>query len=455
MIKVGEMIEVNIDRMAFGGEGVARYHGLVIFVPDTVTGDFILCQLVTVKKDYARAQLVKVTTPSQHRIKPPCNVSSLCGGCQWQFIDYEYQLQTKQSVIIDSFQRIAKINPVINPVIPNPNREQSRVKVQYSVQIDKIENNILIGYFQKGTHNVINLEYCSVQPNIINKITEFIRKQIIQLNILSINITDQCLIRHVVYRYSVTQNNIIVVLVIHSNKISDALRQLCINISSEFPHVDGVLVNHNLSKSSSILGNMTTKIVEKSFIIENIGGYEFQISAESFFQVNPIVAQLMLSEVYQHIEENIFNGSVLDVYSGVGLFALYVSQITSRVVCVEESKSAVNDLRNNIQNNSLENKIQWIQGNADHILPLLLRDKESFDLVILDPPRQGCSIDVIKSTVRLAKSFILYISCNPTTLARDVKIILEHGFSIQSIQPYDMFSYTYHIETIVLIKKIS
>jgi len=462
-MKKGEIVKLNIEKLIYGGEGIGKTpEGMTVFVPDTVSGDLINAEILTVKKNFAKAIIKEVIIPSEQRVKPFCPLAKVCGGCQWQHVAYEEQLRAKKQIIEECIHSIAGMDIPVKEVIRNDEITEYRCKVQYPVGQKKVSKNFTAGYYKKGTHEIVNIKYCPIQPRIIDEITEFLRTKAFELNLTAYEEkTGRGLIRHFVFRYSQTNKNLILTIVVNaSNQENDSLKDLCILVKKEFSDIEGVLVNFNTSRTNIIMGRKTELIEGNNHIEEVLDGKIFRISADSFFQVNPHAAQKMFSEVrnivsnvipHQVQHENKEKPSILDVYAGSGSFSIYLSDLASGIKAVEESESAVQDGLENLKLNNINN-ISFIQGNAYKILQDMANNREKFDVVVLDPPRKGCSESVINAVKQIAENYVIYISCNPSTLARDIKLLGE-GFAAEFIQPVDMFCHTYHVESIAVLKK--
>lgn len=448
----GEIIELKIEKLTYGGEGIGRADGIAVFVPDTAAGDVIKAEVVSVKKNMAKATVKEIVTPSESRVKPFCPLANACGGCQWQHISYDEQLRAKKQIIEECMHKIAGIDVPVKDVIRSDEVTEYRCKVQYPVQQTKVSKRFLAGYYRKNTHDIVNIKFCPIQPRIIDDIAEFLRKKAQELNLTAYNEkTGKGLIRHFVFRYSQTNKDLLLTVVINDRQNNDIVEELCFWAKKQFPEIKGVLVNFNTSKSNLIMGSKTELVEGQDFTEEVLGEKKFRISAESFFQVNPLTAEKMFSEVRKIVKEKTKTPSILDVYAGSGSFSMFVSDLASEITAVEESESSVKDGLENLQRNKINN-ISFIKGDAESVLKKLENENKKFDVVILDPPRKGCSEQVIESVKNLAGNLLIYISCNPSTLARDVKL-LSDKFTPEFIQPVDMFCHTYHVESILVMTK--
>ncbi len=454
MIQVNDIIQVNIETLVAGGDGLSRLDGMAIFVPDTVPGDQIRAKVVSIKKNYAHAHLKEVLQSSKHRVKPPCQYAGDCGGCQWQHIDYEEQLRAKKAIIEDCFTRIAGVDVPVKDVISNDQLTGYRCKVQYPVQQVAKTDPFIVGYYQKGTHHVVDIETCPVQPSTIDVITRFIRISVAQMGLKAyVPKNRKGLLRHIVYKYSETHQNLLVIFVINARQAPEKLIDLSKTLRDKFPQVAGVLVNYNIQNNTIILGSKTQLIDGVSYIEEKLNDLRFKISADSFFQTHPKMAFRIFQEVYNMLKLCVEQASLLDIYAGVGTFSLFLEPLASSVLAIEESPSAVRDFRDNIQSAGLDDKIRCIQGKAEIILKELYDNEERFDVILLDPPRKGCERAVIDYIASMTDRYIVYVSCNPATLARDVKALIAKGFRLEYTQPFDMFSFTHHIESVSILKK--
>ncbi len=459
MFKKGDIVEVKIDSLTYGGDGLGKVDNYAIFVSDTAPGDVVKAQIVSSKKSYAKAVLLEIIEPSKCRTKPECPLAKVCGGCQWQYIDYKEQLNIKKQIVKETLDKISGMDTPVNDVIASDFQKEYRCKIQYPIQQTKVSKRFLAGYYKKASHELVNIKYCPAQPAIIDEITQYFRDKAQELDLLAYKETNnKGLIRHLIYRYSSTQKNITLTIVINSNKASNNLKELCENIYNKFDSIKGVSVNFNTAKSNVIQGRDYQLICGDDFILEELENENkkitFKISSASFFQVNINTAVKMFNYVRELVKNNTKNPSILDVYAGVGSFTFWLEDLASDITAIEDNPNAVKDARENIKlNNVNPEKINYLQGNADSQLEQLAKDNKKYDVIILDPPRKGCSEIALNALKQLTDKYIIYVSCNPATLARDLKYLNEFGFTPEFAQPVDMFCHTYHIESIVLLKK--
>lgn len=421
-------VELKIDKLVYGGEGLAKFNDVAVFISDTAPGDIVESEIISVKKNYAKALLKEIIKPSEHRVKPFCPYAKVCGGCQWQHINYEEQLRIKKSIV----QECLGNDIPVKDIIKSDETQNFRCKIQLPVLKGKA------GYYKKGTHEIVNIKYCPVQPAIIDDVTEFLRQKVQELNLRTI--------RHFVFRYSKTNHDFILTLVINDNKISENLIKLAKSAAEKFKQLAGVAVNFNTSNTNVILGTKSMLIEGRDYIEETLDNKVFKISHDAFFQVNPLTAAKMFSEVRDIVKQRVNSPDILDIYAGSGSFSIYLSDIAREITAIEESTSSVEDGKVNIARNKINN-ISYINANADKSIP-----DRKVDVTVLDPPRKGCSGEVLEAVKQNTDKLIVYISCNPSTLARDYKI-LSDKFKAEFVQPVDMFPHTYHVESILVMTK--
>jgi len=448
-MNINDELTVSIEKLSNLGTGIARVDGFVVFVENACPQDELLVKITKVSKNYANAKIMEIVNPSPHRVEPFCALQKVCGACQLQFINYDYQLELKRQIVEDAMRSIANLDIEIRKPIPSPETKIYRHKIQYPVSQTKVSRRILAGYYKPQSHEIVNIKHCPIQPEICDEIIEFIRIKSFDFGISGYNekkhVGD---LRHVVIRSSAATGKQLVTLVVNSKKVFPRLKDFCNEIFAEFKAVTGVCVNFNTKKTNVILGDETECVCGKDFVKERLLDKTFRIGANTFFQVNPKSAENIFSYVKNYIKDNFENPVVLDAYSGVSTFGISVSDVAERVVCVEENKESVEKAREVVELNEIHNVELH---NMDAAL-FFKKTKRKFDVIILDPPRKGCSQLSLDEALRLSKGTIIYVSCNPATLARDLKYLTEKGCRVESIQPFDMFCHTYHIENVAIIR---
>ncbi len=447
---IPEILTVEIEKLSNLGFGIARLNGYVIFVEGACPGDIVRIRVGKKNKNFANAKVIEVVEPSKDRVEPICPMQKVCGACQLQFIDYNAQLKFKKQIVEDSMGILGDVK-VLN-TIPSPRVTEYRHKIQYPVAETRDSKRILAGYYKPASHELVNIKYCPIQPSYCDSIIEFIRIATQDCGISGYNekrhVGD---LRHVVIRTSAYSGKSLIILVVNSTKVFDKLKNLAQKIYTEFNDITGVGVNFNPKKTNLILGNETQILFGESFIEEKLCDKIFKIGAETFFQVNPYTANNIFEFVKTYISENFVSPLVLDAYAGISTFGICLSDVAKKIVTVEEVKASTDLASRIIKENGIKN-VEIHNMDAGKFFEKELNTKgRSFDVTVLDPPRKGCTQESLDYALKLTKGKIIYVSCNPATLARDLKYLVEKGCKVEFVQPFDMFPHTYHIENVAVI----
>ena len=438
----GQLVEVRITDLNDTGEGVGRLGGRVVFVPDTVTGDRILVRLVHVKANYANGKLHKILEPSPHRIRPNCIVADKCGGCQWQHIDYEYQQSAKHNLVVQALERIGGFTrPPVAPILTSDSFLAYRNKVTYPLK-RSATGQVQAGYYQKGSHQLINLNQCPVQDSRLNPLLAEVKQDIERMGW---SVYDerrhQGRIRHLSLRIGRRTGEMLLTLIATDWKLGD------IDVQAQqwltrYPKLVGIAVNRNPNRTNAIFGEETRCIAGQPYLKEEFAGLEFQLSPETFFQVNTETAEALLNAIAQQLA---LKGDevLVDAYCGIGTFTLPLAQRVRQAIGLEVQPASVEQAQSNAQLNGISN-VTFKTGAVETLLPQL---GITPDIVLLDPPRKGCDRQVIETLLQILPRRIVYISCKPATLARDLKLMSQTGsYQLDYIQPADFFPQTPHVE---------
>lgn len=450
---IPEVLEVKIEKLSNLGFGIAKVDGYVIFVEGACPDDVVKIRVGKKNKTYANAKVLEVVKPSAYRVTPFCPMQKVCGACQLQFIDYKYQLKLKKEIVIDAMHSICGSEIEIKDVIPSPKDREYRHKIQYPVSETQNSKRILAGYYKSASHELVNIKYCPIQPAYCDNIIEFIRTAAQEEGLSGYNEKKHSGdLRHIVIRTSNFNQKSLVVLVVNSTKVFDKLKKLAHRIYTELENIAGVMVNFNSKKTNLILGENTELIEGEEFIEEKLCDKIFKVGAKTFFQVNPSSANNIFEFVKEYISKNFDQPLVLDAYAGITAFGICLSDVSKKVVSVEEMKESVILADKILKENSIKN-VELHNMDASKFFEKELKTKgRKFDVTVLDPPRKGCSQESLDYALKLTKGQIIYVSCNPATLARDLKYLIEKGCKVQFIQPFDMFPHTYHIENVAIIE---
>ena len=447
---INEEAIVEVEKISNQGYGIARINGFVIFIENSCPQDKLKIKITKINKNFAFGKIQEILKPSPYRTTPFCSMQKICGACQLQHISYAEQLKIKKQITEDAIKTIAKLDIKIFDTKPSPQIKNYRHKIQYPITQTKNSKRLLAGYYKPKTHNIVNIKYCPIQPEICDKIIDFIRQNASHFEITGYNeINHAGILKHVVIRNSNLTNNNLVALVINESNISDNLRNFAYAIYNEFKQVTGVCVNFNPQKTNVILGPETKCLIGEDFITEQILDKKFRIQTNTFFQVNPQSAENIFKYVRDYLKNNFKKPFVLDAYAGITSFGICISDICEKVVSVEENKHSC-ELAKIVAN---ENNITNIEINNMDAGKFFSKETRKYDAVIIDPPRKGCSEESLDQAFRVTKNKIIYVSCNPATLARDLKHLTDKGCTVESIQPFDMFCHTYHVENVAIISK--
>ena len=450
---IPQELTVEIEKLSNLGFGIARVEGYVIFVEGACPGDRVRVRVGKKNKNFAQAKIIEIISPSPYRVEPFCPMQKVCGACQLQFIDYNYQLKLKKEIVEDTMLSISGAAVEIRDVIPSPQIRNYRHKIQYPVSETKNSKRILAGYYKPNSHEIVNIKYCPIQPEYCDSIIEFIRNASKDCGISGYDEKKHAGdLRHIVIRSSHYTNKNLVVLVVNSSKMFEKLKVLAHRIYTELENIQGVGVNYNPLKTNLILGEKTDILEGEGFIEEKLCDKVFKVGAKTFFQVNPSSADNIFGFVKKYISDNFTSPLVLDAYAGITAFGICVSDIAKRIVSVEEVKESVALADKIIKENGIKN-VELHNMDAGMFFEKELKTKSrKFDVTILDPPRKGCTKESLNYALKLTKGKIIYVSCNPATLARDLKYLTENGCKVEFIQPFDMFPHTYHIENVAVIE---
>ena len=448
-LQPGDLIDLEITDLNTSGEGVGRYQGKAIFVPDTVTGDRVTVRLTNLKSKYARGKLQQLLTSSKHRIRPQCIVADKCGGCQWQHIDGKYQREAKRKQIIQALQRIGGFKDVnVRPILHTPDTLNYRNKSTYPLG-RSATGQVQAGYYRHGSHKIVNLNQCPVQDARLHPLLKEVKQDIQQRGWSIYNETShQGKLRHLSLRIGNRTGEILLTLVTTSWQLSGIEAQAQIWLE-KYPQLVGVCLNLNCDRTNVIFGQQTRTIAGKPYLREIFAGVELHISSDTFFQVNTEAAELLLNEIVSQL--NLTGEEILvDAYCGIGTFSLPLAKKVKQVIGIEVYSLSIERAKQNAALNQINN-INFHTGKVENCLSALNIQP---DIILVDPPRKGCNPQVISTLLTLQPAKIVYISCKASTLARDLKLICQSGIYQPSfVQPADFFPQTTHVECLVFLTK--
>ncbi|MBQ6264670.1 MAG: 23S rRNA (uracil(1939)-C(5))-methyltransferase RlmD [Clostridia bacterium] len=445
MLKKNDIVKLDIENCTLQGSGVGRHDGLAVFVPMTARSDEIQAHILKVKSNCAYAKVHTVLAPSPDRIEPDCTAYSKCGGCVFRHINYEAEVKIKQQFVVDSFKRIGSIDITPEPLIAAQGRTGYRNKAQFSVE--KSGNGLKIGFFSPHSHRVVECRNCPLQPKEFENILNVFEKYVVENNISVYDETAHSgLLRHICIRKAAATGETMVCAVINGKALprEDELVRLLTECDSS---IKSVVININREKTNVIFGKTSRNIFGSGYIEDILCGCRLRISMLSFYQVNSSQAERLYDKAAQYANLT-GNETVIDLYCGTGTIGLTMSEKAKRVIGVEIVPDAIEDAKINAGLNGISNA-EFICADASQAAAKLEKDGVKPDVVILDPPRKGCSKDVLQAVAKMNPARIVYISCDPATQARDCAVLGELGYSIDAACPVDMFPGCGHCENVV------
>ena len=423
------------------GAGVTRIDGVVIFVPGLIVGEEAEIGITKMKNNYGYGRIVKLLKPSEHRVEPKCSVYRPCGGCTLQHMDDYAQRDFKMEKVKDCFRKNAGIEIEPLPILKEEPYWNYRNKVQIPCQLNK--GQVQMGFYQNHTNRVVPYDNCCVQTELSNELTHFFQKEFTKLSCARE-------IRHVLIKHAHVSNEVMVCLVVRNWPFNHS-DQLVKDIQKNYPNINSLSCIINRRDDNVILDGKEVLLSGKPYIEEELLGCKFRISARSFFQINPYATKVLYSTALDYAQlDN--QTTLLDLYCGTGTMGIIGAKKAKKVYGMEIVEDAIKDAKINAEANNVNN-IQFVCTDAGKGAQMILRSKIKIDSLIVDPPRKGCSKETLDAIFKIDPKRFVYVSCDPATLARDVKIILEHGYKLEKVQPCDMFPQTTHVETVVLMSR--
>ena len=418
------------------GAGGVRIDGFVIFVKGLMINEEAEIGITALKKNHGYGRIVRLTDPSPDRIEPQCSVFRPCGGCQLQHMNDSAQRFFKEEKVRNCFRANAGMEPEILPIIRTEPYYHYRNKVQVPVQFNKGE--VEMGFYQNHTNRIINYDTCNVQSELSDRITVFLKEQFRKYGCAAN-------IRHVLIKHAHVSNQVMIALIVRKHPF-DHEKELTEKTVRKFPEVRSMIAIENRREDNVILDGREYVLYGDAYIEEELLDCRFRISARSFFQINPYATRLLYAKALEYAGLS-GRETVIDLYCGTGTIGILASKHAKKVYGIEIVADAVKDAKVNARINDADN-IAFLNMDASNGAQAVLRSKIKADAVIVDPPRKGCSKDTLDAIIRIAPKRLVYVSCDPSTLARDVRILCDSGFSLEKVQPVDMFPQTVHVETV-------
>ncbi len=443
-----EIIDIEITDITTEGNGVGRYNGMAVFIPETAVGDVIEARIVKVLKNYAYGIVNRIINPSADRIKPDCPHFPKCGGCSFRHISYDAELKIKEKFVYDAFTRIGKIDCEFMPILGCENPDGYRNKAQYPVS-ETDDGKIICGFYAKRSHRIIGGSKCRLLPDEFCSIAEYIVNYCFNHGVSSYSEkTHKGILRHIYLRKAPATGEIMVCLVATKNYNFD---ELCGKLTERYSLIKTVALNINPDNTNVILGKETIILKGSGKITDIMCGNVISISPETFYQINSPQAEKLYRIAEEFAELN-GNEKLLDLYCGAGTIGLSMADKVSRLIGVEIIPQAVDNARENAENSGVKNA-EFICSDSGKAAEYFAEIDEAPDVIVLDPPRKGCDKLTLDSVIKMKPQKIIMISCNPSTAARDCSYFSENGFDVKKVKAVDLFPRTAHVETVVLLSK--
>lgn len=449
-LKLKQTFPLTIKRLGINGEGVGYFKRQVVFVPGALPGEEIVAEATKVNPKFSEAKIMKIRKKSEFRIQPPCPVYHECGGCQLQHLRYDQQLKEKRDIIIQALERHTKLNSEkldIKETIGMEDPWSYRNKSQF--QVGQKDGKVLAGLYGMNSHRLINIEHCAVQHPQTTKATETVKRILQDLRIPIYNERNRKgIVRTIVARVGIQTGELQIVLITAQKELPK--KEIIIEkIKSELPEVKSIIQNVNGEKTSIIFGQETTNLDGSDFIQETLGDLQFELSARTFFQLNPEQTVKLYNEV-KRAAALTGKEKVADAYCGVGTIGLWVADQAAEIRGMDIIRESIEDAKKNAARHGIKHA-QYVVGKAEEWLPKWTKEGWKPDVIIVDPPRTGLDQQLLKTILKVQPKKVVYVSCNPSTLAKDISV-LSSKYKVNGIQPVDMFPQTAHVESVTLLE---
>ena len=442
---------LSIEDNGFNGEGIGKIDGFTIFVPDAIKGEVVKVIIIKKTISYAIGKIIDFIEKSKYRIQDlDCNSYKKCGGCNLRHMDYNYTLELKKEIVINCLNKEKIYNVNVKNTIGMGNPYNYRNKLQYPVGIDK-QGKPVMGVYARRSHDIVKNSLCGIQNLNANIIAQDVFKYLIESGIKPYNEKNQSGdLRHIVVRNGNITNEIMLILVLN-NKKCIINKKFIDFITNKYNNIKTIVLNYNLKNTNVIFGKENKTIFGDGYIYDILGDYKFKISPLSFYQVNSVQAEVLYNIAIENSNIN-RNDIVLDLYCGIGTIGIFASKFAKMVYGIEIVEDAVKDAIENAKINNIEN-IQFFCGDIEKVLDNILNKIEyKPNIVFVDPPRKGLDKNTINVLNKIKPNKIVYISCNPATFARDIKLLVDKNYSIDTAQPVDMFPFTSNVECVAVLE---
>lgn len=453
MLELNKEYIVNIDSLGYEGEGVTKIDRYPIFIQGALRGETVRIQITKIKKNYAYGKLLEIIEESNERKESECPNYQSCGGCALMHSTYNGQLAFKYNRVKECIERIGGLDSNnVRQTIGMKNPYRYRNKGIFSVGL--VNDEISIGFFSEKTHEIIDMDSCIIQDEDSDEVIKIIRNWMKQYSIIPANkdgmFFKDGLIRNVMIRKGYNTNELMVALITTNNKIPQK-EKLIDELTTKIKNIKSIVQNINSKNSSLVFGDQFITLWGEGYISDYIGKYKFNISPLSFFQVNPIQTEILYNKVLEYANIN-ENDIVFDAYCGTGSITLFLAEKAKKVYGVEVVEQAIENAKVNAKINGINNS-EFLVGKSEEVIPKMIQQGIRPNIIVVDPPRKGCDTKLLEVIGKTNVEKIVYVSCDPGTLARDLKYLSDLGYDIGEVQPVDMFPHTKHIETVTGLRR--
>ncbi|MFA1782175.1 23S rRNA (uracil(1939)-C(5))-methyltransferase RlmD [Bacillus velezensis] len=450
-IEKNEYYDVIFEDLTHDGAGVAKVQGFPIFVPNALPEEKAQIKVTRVKKGFAFGRLIELKEESPHRTDAPCPIYKQCGGCQLQHMTYEGQLLFKQKQVKDVLERIGKLNlskVIVHPTLGMEDPWNYRNKAQ--VPVGEREGGLVAGFYQQRSHDIIDMSACLIQQSKNDEAVQAVKDICSSYGVKAYNEErHKGWLRHIMVRYGVVTGEMMIVFITRTSDFPHKAK-IIEDITAQFPHVKSIVQNINPNKTNVIFGNETNVIWGEEYIYDLIGDVKFAISARSFYQVNPEQTKVLYDKALEYAELQ-GEETVIDAYCGIGTISLFLAKQAKKVYGVEIVPEAIEDAKRNAELNGITNA-EFAVGEAETVIPKWYKEGITADTLVVDPPRKGCDEALLRTIIDMKPKRVVYVSCNPGTLARDLRVLEDGGYQTLEVQPVDMFPHTNHVECVAVLE---
>lgn len=450
-VKKNDYIDVEFVDLTHEGQGVAKIDGFPVFVPGGLPGESAQIKILNVKKNYGYGKLIEIREKSPYRVEIPKEDMHKYGGCQLHHMSYEGQLQFKQNLVEQTLTRIGKLQDVnIHPIIGMEQPFHYRNKAQ--VPVGERNGRLITGFYKPRTHEIIDTDESVIHMEAINDAIKIVKEICSELGVAAYNEEAHTgVLRHIMARFGRKTDELMIVLITRTEKLPHR-EEIVGKIVAALPNVKSIVHNVNPKRTNVILGEKTQVLWGQNVIYDYIGNVKFAISPRSFYQVNPVQTQVLYDKALAYTGltgEEI----VIDAYCGIGTISLFLAQQAKKVYGVEVVSDAINDAKKNADLNGITN-VEFTVGEAETVIPNWAKEGIHADVIVVDPPRKGCDAALLKTIIEMKPKRVVYVSCNPATLARDLGILEADDYQTVEVQPVDMFPMTMHVECVTLMSRV-